>query len=327
MRYIIYKEKKLLDDLCEAEITGTITENVDNKNYGDALICSYPFNYPCFVAFKIESYTSQIALDEDGNEELKKNIFNIQVYGEIAEKLSQDKDIYIGQRVRVRGPFASKNYFSTKENVQIMNICNRYKNMNGERPFIESDCKEYTDKITGEKFLMHKVDWTKLLESQSINSIPDESDVKKGKVAYYVLEDGRVLRQERRTNYFIIGKDVECTGTLDFDSTVGDTNKIHIISSAKDIYIDDKENYKTAHICLANKMENGRFSYLHTFLRDKDFAFLSGNTPEDKFEITGRIKYKELEQVVEKKKGKSFVIKTPAYEIDTKYLAYHKYFK
>lgn len=309
-------------------ITGRIIKNLDNEDFMEPLYAKHPFGAKSVAPLVIESSTTQIIETDDGYEDTKKNIFNVNLYEELADFVVDNDDFYIGKRVEVSGYFISKNYFKVEEKPEIMNACNRYKNLKeSERPSIGTGKFPFQDKETGDTYTKYLINWDELLNEGLITSIPDEELQELGKVEYFFIEDGRVFRLEQKTNYILIAKSIKAVEDF-VDTNKGDVNFAEIAGLTKDIYINNYEGYDTGHICLVcESSDMTRNSYIHAVMKAKNLNVLNTINFDDIVKVRGKIKHKVLTKTVTKKKGKkefSFIQTTNLYEVDCKELYIYK---
>ena len=312
----------------EIILTGKILSNKENVDFGDSLYAIHPFNGDSLVPLVIESSTTHVIETDDGYQDTKKNIFNVNLYKDLIDKVVENDDFYVGSRVRVKGYLISKNFSKTDEKTDIMNLCNRYKNLHeGERPLLYEGERPFIDKETGISYVKSFIDWNLLLSDGLLEVIPDEELQEQGKVEYFFIEDGRVFRQEHKTNYIIIAKEIEALDGF-LDPNKGDENNIEISGSAKDIYVNDYEGYQSGHICLISKTDDmTRNSYIHVILKAKNLSALSRISLDDTVNIKGKLKHRVVENEFVKKKGKKEIIikqYTNIYEVDCKSIEIYK---
>lgn len=322
----IYKQKQ--EHVNQITVTGKIVQNLDNVDFGEHLYAKNPFGGKTVCPLVIESSTTQIIETDDGYEDTRKNIFNVNLYEELAESVVDNDDFYIGKRVEVSGYFISKNYNKIEEKPDIMNACNRYKNLKEtSRPSIGEGKHPFQDKETGDFYTKYLIDWDALLSEGLITSIPDEEAQELGKVEYFFIEDGRVFRLEQKTNYILIAKSIKpIEDFIDFNK--GDINEAEIAGFAKDIYVNNYDGYNTGHLCLiCNSSDMTRNSYIHAVCKAKDLSILNNINIDDIVKVKGRIKHKILTKTIVKKKGKKeflYTQYTNLYEIDCKELLIFK---
>lgn len=328
MRLREYKNGKFSERINEIVLTGKILSNKENNEFGDSIYAIHPFGNESLVPLVIEGSTTHVVETDDGYEDTKKNIFNVNLYKDLIDKVVENDDYYVGCRVRVKGYLISKNFSKTDEKIDIMNLCNRYKNMHdGERPLLYEGEKQFVDKETGIAYPKNYIDWDLLLSDGLLEVIPDEEAQDLGKVEYFFIEDGRVFRQEHRTNYIVIAKDIEpADGFL--DPTKGDENSIVLSGTAKDIYVHEYEGYQSGHICLISKSADmTRNSYIHVLFKAKDLSALSRISIDDIVKVKGKLKHRVIEKSFTKKKGKKELIITQytnVYEVDCRDLEIYK---
>lgn len=323
-----FKNKTIPNEVNKVVITGKIISNKDNTEFGDNLYALNPFGGESVAPLMIESNTPHIIETDDGIQDTKKNIFNVNAYGDLATKITTDESFYIGCQVQVTGYFISKNFSKTEERIDIMNLCNRYKNVHdGERPMSYEGDRLFVDKSTGLSYTKYYIDWYLLLAEGLLDNIPDEEEQNAGKVEYFYIDDGRVFKQEHKTNYIIIANEIDVIDGF-VDVYKGDENFIEISGTGKDIFTHEYDGYHTGHICLICKTEEmTRNSYIHILLKGKNLDILKLISTDDKLHIIGKIKHRVIEKSFTKKKGKKeIVIKqfSNAYEIDCKDITIYK---
>lgn len=294
-------------------ITGRIIENNKNSEFMDELTCVYPFGGNPVLPLKIEVSTTENIILDDGSEDTKKYIMNVNLYNDLIDKVIDDSENFrIGSRVQIKGYFISKNYLYTQEHKNLMNFCNRYKNLHeDQKPILEKYDKPYLDKERNENIDRYYINWEALLLDGYIESIPEEDMQDKGRIEYFVLEDGRVFSQEKKSNYLLIARDIEKIEDF-IDTSKGDKNFIEISGYAKDIYISPFEDYEIGHICIINKAEDmTRNSYIHVKLIGKDLSIIKNLSSNDFLNVRGKIKHKVVTKTITKTKGKkTFEINT-----------------
>lgn len=328
MRIKKFNNNKKLKRTNEVVITGKILSNKDNMEFGDSLYAIHPFNGDSLVPLVVESSTTHLIETDDGFEDTKKNLFNVNLYNDLIDKVTDNDDFYIGSRVKIKGYLISKNFAKTEEKKDVMNLCNRYKNLHdGERPLLYVGDKPFVDKETGISYDKNYIDWNLLLADDLVDNIPEEEEQDLGKVEYFFIEDGRVFRQEHKTNYIVMAKEIEpLDGFL--DPSKGDDNYIEVVGSAKDVYVNELEGYHFGHICVVSKSDDmTRNSYIHAILKAKNLDILKAISIEDLVKVKGRLKHRVIEKTFTKKKGKKeFVITqyTNFYEIDCRELEIYK---
>lgn len=328
MRLREYKNRKFQKKINEVVLTGKILSNKDNVEFGDSLYAIHPFGGNSLVPLVLEGSTTHVVETDDGYQDTKKNIFNVNLYNDLIEKVVDNDDFYVGARIKIKGYLISKNFSKTDEKVDIMNLCNRYKNMHdGERPFLYEGDREFVDKETGISYKKNYIDWNLLLADGLLETIPDEEAQELGKVEYFYIEDGRVYRQEHKTNYIVIAKEIEAADGF-LDPNKGDENKIELSGTAKDIFVYDYEGYQSGHICLISKSDDmTRNSYIHVLFKAKDLSALNRISVDDMVRVKGRLKHRVIEKQFTKKKGKKELIITQytnVYEVDCKELEIYK---
>lgn len=322
------RNSKAITHKNEITLTGTITSNKENSDFGEPLYALHPFGAESLVPLVVETSTTQQIKTDDGFDDVRKHIFNVNIYGDLIDKVVENEDFYIGSRVEIKGFLISKNYSKTDERADIMNLCNRYKNLNGgERPFLMYGKRPFVDKETGEKFQKHLIDWEKLLCEGLLEVIPDEEAQDAGKVEYFYIEDGRVFRQEHKTNYIVIAKEITAIDNY-LDTSKGDINRIEISGRTKDIYVTSHSGYELAHICLiCRSSDMTRDSYIHAYVRGQNLDKIRSISVDDIVYIKGKVKHKVIEKTFEIKKGKKEFTSTlysNLYEIDAKELIIYK---
>lgn len=322
------KNIKNLKKVNEITITGKILSNKDNVDFGDSLYAIHPFGSDSLVPLMVESSTTHFIETDDGFRDTKKNIFNVNLYNDLIDKVVDNDDFYIGSRIRVKGYLISKNFSKTEEKKDIMNLCNRYKNVHdGERPLLYVGDKVFVDKETGIDYEKNYIDWNLLLAEGLLDNIPEEEEQELGKVEYFFIEDGRVFRQEHKTNYIIIAKEIEAIDGF-LDPNKGDENSIELVGTTKDVYVNELDGYHFGHLCLISKSEDmTRNSYIHVVLKAKNLEVLNTISVDDFVKIKGKIKHRVIEKSFTKKKGKKeFVITqyTNFYEVDCRELYIYK---
>lgn len=328
MRLREHKYKKFNKNINEVVLTGKILSNKDNFEFGDSLYAIHPFGGNSLVPLVLESSTTHIIETDDGYQDTKKNIFNVNLYNELIEQVVDNDDFYVGARVKIKGYLISKNFSKTDERMDIMNLCNRYKNTHdGERPFLYEGDREFVDKETGIPYIKNYIDWNLLLADGLLETIPDEEAQELGKVEFFYIEDGRVFRQEHKTNYIVIAKEIVAVDGF-LDPNKGDENKIELSGTAKDIFVHEYEGYQSGHICLISKSDDmTRNSYIHVLLKGKDLSALNRISIDDMVRVKGKVKHRVIEKSFTKKKGKKeFIITqyTNVYEVYCKELEIYK---
>ncbi|XZH78996.1 hypothetical protein ACSW8S_19195 (plasmid) [Clostridium perfringens] len=323
-----YRNSKFDKQINEIEFTGKILSNKDNIEFGESIYAIHPFNGDSLVPLEVENSTTHIIETDDGYQDTRKNIFNVNLYGDLINKVVDNENFYVGRRVRVKGFLISKNFSKTEEKIDIMNLCNRYKNIrDGERPFLCEGSKPFVDKDTGIPYTKMMIDWNLLLEEGLIEQIPDEDLQDVGKVEYFFIEDGRVFKQEHKTNYIVIAKDIEpIDGFVDIHR--GDENYIEVSGTGKDIFVNEYEGYHSAHICLISKSKDmTRNSYIHVMLKGKNLSVLNTISFTDIIHVKGKLRHKVISKTFVKKKGKKEIEITQytnLYEIDCREIYIHK---
>lgn len=327
---VMKNKKKYSNHVNEFEFTGKIVSNKDNNDFGDSLYAIYPFNGNPLVPIVVESSTGHMIETDDGFTDTKKYDFNVNIYGDLIDKVVENDKFFVGCKVRVKGYLISKNYFKVDERIDITNICNRYKNLTeGVRPLLytSDENDKFVDKETGIPYEKNFIDWEALLSEGLIEEIPDAELQEDGKVEFFFIEDGRVFRQERRTNYIVIAKDIENIDS-EISSSIADENKIVISGTAKDVYVVERDNYESAHICIVCKSSDmTRNSYIHVAAKGKDLKSIREIAMDDIVKVIGRVKCKVFENVTTVKKGKKEFLKTQYnifYEVDCKELYIYK---
>lgn len=316
----IYKKNQ--EHINKVTITGRIIQNLDNSEFGEAIYAKNPFGGKTVAPLVIESSTTQLIQTDDGFEDFKKNIFNVNLYEELADYVSDNDEFYIGKRVEVTGYFISKNYNKIEQKPDIMNLCNRYKNITeSSRPTIGEGKYPFTDGETGEQYTKYLIDWDALLDEGLLETIPDEDLQDCGRVEYFFIEDGRVFRLEQKTNYILIGQSIKPIDDF-VDVTKGDTNTIELAGTTKDIYVKKHDGYCTGHICIiCNSEDMTRNSYIHVTLKSKNLDSIEKINVDEIVKVKGKIKHKVLEKTITKKKGKKelvFTQYTNVYEVECK---------
>lgn len=323
-----YKNRTFKKKINEVVLTGKIISNKDSKDFGDSLYAIHPFNGDSLVPIVLEGSTTHMIETDDGYMDTKKNIFNVNVYGDLIDKITDNEEFYVGCRVKVKGFLISKNFSKTDEKVDIMNLCNRYKNMHeGERPLLYVGDRVFVDKETGIPYEKNYIDWNLLLEDGLLDVIPDEEAQELGRVEYFYIEDGRVFRQEHKTNYIVIAKEIEVDDDF-FNTNKGDENFIELSGTAKDIYVYDYEGYSSGHICIVSKTDDmTRNSYIHVILKGRDLSVLNRISMDDIVHVKGKLKHRVIDKSYIKKKGKKeFIVTqyTNIYEVDCREIEIYK---
>lgn len=323
-----FKNRKFSKQINEVVISGKILSNKDNVDFGDSLYAIHPFGSDSLVPLVLEGSTTHIIETDDGYQDTKKNIFNVNLYNDLIDKVVDKDEFYVGCRVKIKGYLISKNFSKTDEKADIMNLCNRYKNLHdGERPLLYEGDKQFVDKETGISYTKNYIDWNLLLADGLLEVIPDEESQDLGKVEYFFIEDGRVFRQEHKTNYIVIATDIEALDGF-LDPNKGDDNYIELSGKAKDIYVYEYEGYQSGHICLISKSEEmTRNSYIHVLFKAKDLSALRRISLDDMVRVKGKIKHRVIEKSFTKKKGKKELLITQytnVYEVDCRELEIYK---
>lgn len=331
-----YKKCEFNDRKNEFEFTGKILSNKDETEFGELIYAINPFNGNSLIPLVIENSTNQIIQTDDGFDDTKKNLFNVNIYGNLIDLVQNNEDFYIGRNVRVKGFLINKNYLKLEEQKHLSNIFHRCKNLNGGTlPILEYNEDVFFDRDSLMTFEKYYIDWQPILEQGLIEEIPDEDLQKTGVVNFFYINDGRIFREEKRTNYIVIAKSIEPIDSF-IDITKGDKNFIEVsgivtkIIPPKNNQFSSFENNERncGSIYIATKTNDmTRISYININVNEEDLHILDEISINDVLHVKGKLNHIVLEKIIQKKKKKKeFEIRqhTHLYKIDCQEFCMYK---